>query len=56
MNLFKHKIRLTEIIREIPDAELTRLAIESKVDYCTKVKWISIQTLISNLKSFSPKF
>ena len=37
MNLFKHKLRLTDIIRQIPDAELTRLAIESKVDYCTKV-------------------
>ena len=37
MNLFKHKIRLTEIIREIPDTELSRLTNETKVDYCTKV-------------------
>ncbi|MDD2475571.1 MAG: hypothetical protein PHI32_06640 [Dysgonamonadaceae bacterium] len=37
MALFNHKIRLVDIIREIPDAELTRLAKETRVDYCTKV-------------------
>jgi hypothetical protein len=36
MNLFKHKISLADIIREIPDAELTRLSQETKVDYCSK--------------------
>ena len=37
MALFNHKIKLTELIREIPDAELTRLSKETNVDYCTKV-------------------
>ena len=37
MALFNHKISLTDIIREIPDAELTRLAEETRVDYCSKV-------------------
>lgn len=37
MSLFDHKISLNDIIREIPDMELSRLARESNVDYCTKV-------------------
>lgn len=37
MRLFDHKISLIEIIREIPDAELSRLARESLVDYHCKV-------------------
>ena len=37
MALFNHKISLVDIIREIPDAELSRLAKETHVDYCTKV-------------------
>lgn len=37
MALFNHKIRLVDIIREIPDAELSRLAKETHVDYCSKV-------------------
>ena len=37
MALFNHKIRLIDIIREIPDAELSRLAKETHVDYCSKV-------------------
>ena len=30
MALFNHKIKLTELIREIPDAELGRLSKEAK--------------------------
>lgn len=37
MSLFNHKISLKDIIREIPDMELSRLSRESNVDYCTKV-------------------
>lgn len=37
MSLFNHKISLKEIIREVPDMELSRLSRESNVDYCTKV-------------------
>lgn len=37
MAIFNHKISLTEIIREIPEAELTRIARDSRVDYCSKV-------------------
>lgn len=37
MALFNHKISLIEILREIPEAELTRIARESRVDYCAKV-------------------
>lgn len=37
MALFNHKIRLVDIIRKIPDAELSRLAKETHVDYCSKV-------------------
>ena len=37
MALFNHKIRLVDIIREIPDAELSRLAKETHVDYYSKV-------------------
>lgn len=37
MSLFNHKISLVEIIREIPDAELSRLAGDTRVDYCSKV-------------------
>ena len=37
MALFNHKIRLIDIIREIPDAELSRLAKETHVDYYSKV-------------------
>jgi hypothetical protein len=37
MSLFNHKISLVEIIREIPDGELTKIARDSRVDYCTKV-------------------
>lgn len=36
MALFNHKISLVDILREIPDSELTRIARESRVDYCTK--------------------
>lgn len=37
MTLFNHKISLIEIIGEIPEAELNRIALESRVDYCSKV-------------------
>lgn len=37
MALFNHKIRLVDLIREIPDAELTRLSKDSCVDYYTKI-------------------
>ena len=37
MALFNHKIRLIDIIREIPDVELSLLAKETHVDYCCKV-------------------
>ena len=38
MKIFsKHKVVLSEIIREIPEEELTRLSSNSKVDYCSKV-------------------
>ena len=37
MSLFNHKISLKDIIREIPDMELSRLSSESNVDYCSKV-------------------
>lgn len=37
MALFNHKISLVELLREIPDRELTRIARESRVDYCTKI-------------------
>lgn len=37
MPLFNHKISLIEIIREIPEAELSRIARDSRVDYCSKV-------------------
>lgn len=37
MKLFNHKISLIEILREIPDSELSRIARESRVDYCSKV-------------------
>lgn len=37
MALFNHKISLTDILREIPDAELVRLAGDTRVDYCSKV-------------------
>jgi len=33
----KHKINLVELIREIPEIELVRLSVKSKVDYCSKV-------------------
>jgi len=33
----KHKINLAELIREIPEEELTRLSVETRVDYCSKV-------------------
>ena len=36
MALFNHKISLVDIIREIPDAELSRLAKETHVDYYSK--------------------
>jgi len=35
--LYNHKISLSEILRYIPDEELTVLARESRVDYCSKV-------------------
>ena len=37
MALFDHKINLVELIREIPDAELTRLSKDTNVDYYSKV-------------------
>lgn len=37
MALFNHKIGINDIIREIPELELTRLARESNVDYCAKI-------------------
>ena len=38
MKIFsKHKVVLSEIIREIPEEELIRLSDNSKVDYCSKV-------------------
>ena len=37
MSLFNQKISLKDIIREIPDIELSRLSRESNIDYCTKV-------------------
>lgn len=37
MALFNHKIKLTEILREIPEAELVRLAKKSHVDHYAKV-------------------
>lgn len=37
MAQFNHKIGLNDIIREIPELELARLARESNVDYCTKI-------------------
>jgi hypothetical protein len=37
MALFNQKINLVEILREIPEKELTRLSQTSKVDYCSKV-------------------
>lgn len=36
-NLYNHKISLSEILRYIPEAELTVLARETRVDYCSKV-------------------
>lgn len=33
----KHKISLVELLGEIPESELTRLSVKTKVDYCTKV-------------------
>ena len=33
----KHKLNLVELIREIPEIELVRLSVKSKVDYCSKV-------------------
>ena len=32
-----HKIGIAEILREIPEEELTKLSITTKVDYCSKV-------------------
>lgn len=37
MALFNHKIKLTEILREIPEAELVRIARKSHVDHYAKV-------------------
>lgn len=38
MSLFsKHKIKLADIFREIPEEELSLLSIKTKVDYCSKV-------------------
>lgn len=37
MSLFDHKISLKDLIKEIPDMELSRLSRESNVDYCSKV-------------------
>lgn len=37
MSLFNHKISLKDLIKEIPDMELSRLSRESNVDYCSKV-------------------
>jgi len=33
----KHKVNLADLIREIPESELTRLSLKTKVDYCSKV-------------------
>jgi len=33
----KHKVNLAELLRESPEAELTRLSIKTRVDYCSKV-------------------
>ena len=33
----KHKVNLADLIREIPESELTRLSMKTRVDYCTKV-------------------
>ena len=33
----EHKIGLSNLIQEIPEKELTRLSIKTKVDYCSKV-------------------
>ena len=38
MAIFReHKLSLADLIREIPESELTRLSIKTKVDYCSKV-------------------
>lgn len=37
MALFNHKIRLAQLLKEIPEAELSNLAKDTKVDYYTKV-------------------
>jgi len=33
----KHKVNLADLIREIPETELSQLSIKTKVDYCSKV-------------------
>ena len=33
----KHKVKLTDLLRKIPEAELTRLSTQTNVDYFTKV-------------------
>ena len=38
MTIFsKHKIKLTDLLRKIPETELTRLSQQTNVDYFTKV-------------------
>lgn len=37
MRLFNHKISLCELLKEIPEDELARIAQDTQVDYCTKV-------------------
>lgn len=37
MPLFNHKLSLNALLKEIPEAELARIAQDTKVDYCTKV-------------------
>jgi hypothetical protein len=35
--LFNHKLALAELLREIPEDDITRIARDTRVDYCSKV-------------------